>query len=218
MRLHLNTVSDLLWDSLKKIMSINEFNCFRLVGGTSLSLQLGHRESVDIDLFTDAEYGSLDFAILENRLKSIFPHIESMETDIIGMGKSFYVGNDKDNLIKLDVFYTDAFVFPMLEVESIRLASIEEIVAMKLEVIGQGGRKKDFWDLHELLEYFSIDEMIEFYAKRYPFNFTRDKIIQQLTDFNTAEDDFLPICYKNKVWEIIKLDIEEEVKKIKPNA
>ncbi len=61
MALHLNTVSQLLWDSLKLLMTIEEFNMFRIVGGTSLSLQLGHRESVDIDLFTDAEYDSLDF-------------------------------------------------------------------------------------------------------------------------------------------------------------
>jgi len=63
--LHLNTVSDLLWDSLNKLMSVKEFNSFRIVGGTSLSLQLGHRESVDIDLFTDSEYGSIDFDKLE---------------------------------------------------------------------------------------------------------------------------------------------------------
>lgn len=65
MKLYLNTVSDLLWNSLKQLMSIKEFDSFRIVGGTSLSLQLGHRESVDIDLFTDAEYGSLDFNKLE---------------------------------------------------------------------------------------------------------------------------------------------------------
>ncbi|UOB17877.1 nucleotidyl transferase AbiEii/AbiGii toxin family protein [Abyssalbus ytuae] len=54
MPLHLNTVSDLLWESLNTLMTIEEFNSFRLVGGTSLSLQQGHRESIDIDLFTEA--------------------------------------------------------------------------------------------------------------------------------------------------------------------
>ena len=37
-------------------MELEELNSFRLVGGTSLSLQIGHRMSVDIDLFTDAVY------------------------------------------------------------------------------------------------------------------------------------------------------------------
>ncbi|GAB1856755.1 hypothetical protein MHTCC0001_15910 [Flavobacteriaceae bacterium MHTCC 0001] len=61
MELHLNTVSDLLWESLNKLMGSAIFNDFRLVGDTSLSLQSGHRESVDINLFTDAKYGSKDF-------------------------------------------------------------------------------------------------------------------------------------------------------------
>ena len=65
MRLHLNTVTNLLWNTLQKLMSIEEFNSFRLVGGTSLSLKLGHRESVDIDLFSDSEYGSIDFLELD---------------------------------------------------------------------------------------------------------------------------------------------------------
>ncbi|MDA0278745.1 MAG: nucleotidyl transferase AbiEii/AbiGii toxin family protein [Bacteroidetes bacterium] len=62
MKLYLNTVSDQLWDALNKLMADTAFDTFRLVGGTSLSLQLGHRESIDIDLFTDAAYGSLDLS------------------------------------------------------------------------------------------------------------------------------------------------------------
>ncbi len=56
-----NTVSDLLWETLTQLMNWEELSTFRLVGGTALSLQIGHRMSVDIDLFTDAEYGSIDF-------------------------------------------------------------------------------------------------------------------------------------------------------------
>ena len=52
--LYWNTVSALLKDSLLLLMQAEELNEFRLVGGTALSLQLGHRMSVDIDLFTDA--------------------------------------------------------------------------------------------------------------------------------------------------------------------
>ena len=90
MNLHLNTISDLLWDALNKLMSLKEFNSFRLVGGTSLSLQLGHRESVDIDLFTDAEYGSIDFAELENILIETFPYVDTSSAGAVGMGKAFF--------------------------------------------------------------------------------------------------------------------------------
>ena len=112
MELYLNTVSDLLIHSLKKLMQIKEFNEFRLVGGTSLSLQLGHRESIDIDLFTDAEYGSIDFEKLEYILTKTFPYVESLYKGNVAMGKSFFIGNNEDDLVKLDMFYTDNIVFP----------------------------------------------------------------------------------------------------------
>lgn len=212
MRLFLDTVSDVLWELLQELMNTAEFDSFRLVGGTSLSLQLGHRESVDIDLFTDAEYGSIDFSKLESILKQKFSYVDSLQGNIVGLGKSFFIGHNKSELVKLDLFYTDKYVFPLINSDGVRFASLEEITAMKLDVLGRGGRKKDFWDLHELLGRYSIDEIIEFYIKRYPYNHSRNELIKSLTNFSIAENDFTPICYKDKVWEIIKLDFEDIVK------
>lgn len=209
MELYRNTVSDLLWVTLKKLMLIEEFNSFRLVGGTSLSLQLGHRESVDIGLFTDADYGSIDFVKLENIIRKNFAYVENSSLGIIGMGTSFFIGDDKNELVKLDLFYTEPFVFPIVIEQNIRFASTKEIVAMKMEVIAHGGRKKDFWDLHELLNYFTINEIVEFYLKRNPYCSTKNEIMEQLVDFTFADDDFTPNCFKNKDWEIIKLDFED---------
>ena len=104
MTLHLETVFDLLWNSLKKLTSIKEFNSFRLVGGTSLSLQLGHRESVDIELFTDADYGSVDFFKLENILNENFPYVAISSVGELGMGKSYFIGNNENDLVKLDLY------------------------------------------------------------------------------------------------------------------
>jgi hypothetical protein len=213
MELYLNTVSDLLWSSLKQLMLIEEFNSFRIVGGTSLSLQLGHRESIDIDLFTDAEYGSIDFSTLEAELIETFPYVDTTSVDIIGMGKSYFIGNNQNELVKLDLFYTDPFVFPCILEQNVRFSSIEEVAAMKFEVVGNGGRKKDFWDIHELLESYTLDEMIEFYLKRNPYGYSKDELLFKVVDFSNAEDDFTPNCYKEKVWELIKLDIEKLVKK-----
>ena len=209
MKLYLNTVSDLLLTTLQVLMSTDVFSSFRLVGGTSLSLQLGHRASVDIDMFTDTEYGSIDFSRIEAALRDKFAYIDSLQGDIIGMGKSYYVGDNSSELVKLDLFYTDLYVFPLIEADGMRLASMEEIIAMKLDVIGRGGRKKDFWDLHELLKKYSIDQMIDFYMQRYPYNHSREELLAGLSNFAGAEDDFTPICYKDKIWEIIKLDFEE---------
>jgi uncharacterized protein (DUF488 family) len=68
MKIYKNTVSDLLWEILTKVMTIKELQSFRLVGGTCLSLLLGHRVSEDIDMFTDVEYNSIDFDIIDQQL------------------------------------------------------------------------------------------------------------------------------------------------------
>lgn len=213
MKLFKNTVSDQLWESLKILMKVDELKSFRLVGGTSLSLQMGHRISIDIDMFTDLEYDTIDFDLIDELISSSFTIVEMGFGGNNSMGKSYFVGSSKKDLVKLDFFYTDAFIFPLTIVEEIRFASLEEIAAMKLQVIGHNGRKKDFWDIHELLQYFSFSQMLDFYEKRQPFGYSRDELISKLTDFNTANSDFEPICLRKKYWELIKLDIEENVKK-----
>ena len=206
-KLHYETVSELLKISLLKLMHLEEFKPFKLVGGTALSLQIGHRLSVDIDLFTDEPYGSIDFNKLESILKTNFGYVDSLEIPIIGMGKSFFIGESQNSLIKLDVYYTDNFINKPLLIDSIRMVSMEDIIAMKMDVIIQNGRKKDFWDINALLPYFTAEEMFSFYEKRNPYTHDSNLLRQKLIDFEIAENDFNPICLKNKHWELIKLDI-----------
>ena len=210
-KLQRKTVTNTLWYSLNILMQLDVLKNFRLVGGTSLSLQIGHRMSVDIDLFTDLAYDSLDFKIIDEKIIETFPVVQMGFGGDNSMGKSYYVGVTEDDLVKLDLFYTDRFVFPELKINTIRLASKEEIVAMKLEVIGYGGRKKDFWDLHELLEYYSLSEMIAFYEKRYQYGHSKEELILMLGNFDNANEDFDPICLHKKKWELIKLDFEEKI-------
>jgi hypothetical protein len=167
--------------------------------------------SVDIDLFTDAPYDSIDFDRIDEVICSTFPTVEMGYGGNHSMGKSYFVGTSEVDLVKLDLFYTDSFVFPLLIEQDIRFARLEEIAAMKLEVIGNNGRKKDFWDLHELMDHFSLNQMVEFYEKRYPYCLSKKELISQLTFFDNADEDFDPICLRNKYWELIKLDFEETV-------
>lgn len=208
-KLHYNTVSPLLRDILSQLMAQPEFTPFCLVGGTSLSLQLGHRISIDIDLFTDAPYGSLDFHAIQSKLRSMFPYCQGDCGDIVGMGASYIIGNSAFDSIKLDLFYTDPFIRPIKAIDNIRIASIEDIIAMKLDVIGRKGRKKDFWDLHELHDKYAIAEMLTLYAERYPYNHTREELLLGLTNFSLADTDPEPNCLRSKAWPLIKLDFME---------
>lgn len=209
--LYFNTVNELLKSSLLKLMEAEEFSKFRLVGGTALSLQIGHRESIDIDLFSDIEYGTLNFNEIEDFLKSNFKHVDFLDVPS-AMGKAYFIGENKDNTVKLDVFYTDTYIQPFIEEDGIRMATIEEIIAMKVDVIQRGGRKKDFWDLHALLDSYSIKQMMDFHEQRYPYTHDKDLIIKNFTNFDQADDDFDPICFKGKYWEFIKEDFEEKFK------
>jgi len=201
-----NTVNPRLLSTLQMLMRATEFNPFRVVGGTSLSLQLGHRESVDIDLFTDFTYDAVDYKAIDQYLKLNFLYADTFATDLVGMGKSYYIGESSSKCIKLDLFYTDTFIRPELIIDGLRLASIEEIIAMKIDIISRMGRKKDFWDIHELLEYYTIEQMLEFHKERYPYSHNKKEIITNLTRFEQADNDFNPICLKGKYWEVIKLD------------
>jgi len=211
-KLYYNTVSPLLLETLNKLMTSDAFNQFRLVGGTALSLQIGHRKSADIDLFTDAEYGSIDFDLIDEDLHLQFSYVDTNIYPIIGMGKFYYIGSKKDNCIKLDLCYTDTFTEELLTVDNIRLASLSEITAMKIDIISREGRKKDYWDIHELANHFSIQQMLDLHKKRYPYSHDEELILKKLTEFSRADLDFEPVCLKGKYWELIKLDIIEWVK------
>ena len=186
------------------------FDPFRLVGGTALSLQIGHRESIDIDLFSDIPYGTIDFDQIDNFQRQHF-HYVSTSTLSPALGKAYFLGHTKNQTFKLDVFYTDPFIQPYVEIDSIRLASVEEIIAMKIDVIQRGGRKKDFWDLHELLPKYGIIEMIKLHENRYPYSHNKELIIKNLTLFDYADEDLNPICLKGKYWEFIKDDFQEMI-------
>lgn len=210
--LYYNSVDDLLKNCLKILMSASLLQNFRLVGGTSLSLQIGHRKSVDIDLFSDATYGSIDFKEIENYLKSTFPYIDSFSDLGPAMGKSYSIGTDEKNVVKLDLYYTDGFIQqPIIADDNIRLATVEEIIAMKVDVVQRGGRKKDFWDLHTVLDHYSIEKMLELHLLRYPYGHDKDLIIKNFTNFRLADGDFDPICLHGKYWDFIKDDIKESV-------
>ena len=192
-------------------MEAKEFEGFRLVGGTSLSLQLGHRESVDIDLFSDLPYGSINFGDIDAYLDQQFLYVDDIRELFPGMGKSYLIGDDRLNAIKLDVYHTDKFIAPVHVNDGIRMASVEEIVAMKLDVIQREGRKKDFWDLHELLSIYGIEEMLQLHEKRYLYSHDKKLILENFINFNRADEDFDPICLRGKYWEFIKEDIKEVV-------
>lgn len=210
--LYYNTVTPLLKETLGVLMNEDIFSPFRLVGGTNLSLRLGHRMSDDIDLFTEAEYGSLNFKTFEGFLKDRFTYYDRTDkTSIVGFGRGYYIGNSKDDCVKLDLMYTDKFLNNEEVKDGIRMATVDDIVAMKINAISRGGRKKDFWDVHKLLESYTLSQMLELHQKRHEWEHKDEQVLKSLIDFEEANEMEDPKCLEGKDWDIIKLDIIGEV-------
>lgn len=181
-----------------------------MVGGTSLSLQIGRRVSVDSDLFTAADYGSIDFKEIRSFLENKYTYCSSRNFDNVAFGTYFEIGYSESELIKVDLYYTDDFIFDEIEKDCIRMTFENEIIAMKLDVVLRSGRKKDFWDLHYYLDKVSIDEMISLYKKRYPYT-DFSTIKNQFLNFESADLDFDPMCLLDKSGELIKLDFHQSI-------
>ena len=211
MALHYHTVTPLLRKTLEQLMSEPLFTPFRLVGGTNLSLRFGHRMSDDIDLFSDAEYRSLYFPGFEEYLHREFAYCDCTDKgSIVGFGRTYYVGDSASESVKLDLMYTDLFLSAPDEIDGLRMASVEDLAAMKLNVVSRGGRKKDFWDLHYLLTTcYGLDELLSFHARRYPWEHDESSLVQRLRDFSIADQMPDPRCLTGNTWEDIKLDFIE---------
>lgn len=211
--MHYNTVNPHLRSALNLLMQEPIFESFRLVGGTSLSLQIGHRLSVDIDLFTDADYGTIDFDEIDRFLENNFEGVQHTANALPGMGKSYFITDDNLDAaatVKLDVYYSmEKFIQAPLIEDQIRMATVEEIIAMKIDVVQRTGRKKDFWDIHALLSRYSISDMIALHALRYEWTHDRALILSNFLNFDSADQDLDPICLRGNEWAFIKEDLEE---------
>ena len=212
MRLHYETVSKPLLECLQKLMTNKVFDDFVLVGGTALSLQLGHRISIDIDLFTANDYGSMNLEDIKNSLMTTFSFTDCLETlNERNLGYIVYVGNSPSEKIKLDLFYTEEFITPIVQQDGLRLASLQDLAAMKMAAITNNKRKKDFWDIHELLEYFTLEEMLQYGLQRSHYALNTDDIINSMCNCFEISQDSVITCLKGKYWELIVDDLRMAV-------
>lgn len=215
MKLHYEGVSTSLLSILRKLMNADAFVDFRLVGGTALTLIRGHRRSIDIDLFTDVEYGRMPIEKMRQYLEREFPvHRGTEYMNQPNVGYHVYLSEGDEPPIKVDLFYTEKFLFPSVLNDGLRIADQREIAAMKLDAIGTKSlRQKDYWDVHELLEDFSLSEMIGWAVARNPFVLTTQEIVDGLVMMDDVPESpegimsLKPLTF----WELICMDLREEI-------
>ncbi|MCE7073417.1 nucleotidyl transferase AbiEii/AbiGii toxin family protein [Dyadobacter sp. CY327] len=145
---------------IQRIQAIPELKNFYLVGGTSLALQIGHRNSIDIDLFTNVTFETSELIELLRESFKVEVAYQKSTNNLFT-----FIDNIKTDFIRHD--YT-LIKQPQIE-EGITLLGLEDIAAMKVNaIINSGKRLKDFVDIYFLLEHFSLNEIISFFETKYP--------------------------------------------------
>ena len=174
---------------IQGLQSQTELKEFYLVGGTALALQLGHRNSIDIDLFTKNDFSP------EDLLKFLEKGFSVQTTFSIKNTLLSVVNNIKVDFIR----HNYPLVLPAITEEEITYLSKQDIAAMKLNAISNSGKRlKDFIDVYFLLEHFSLGEMIEFYTIKYP-NFNPLIPLKAINYFDDIDPEIDPPKLKNKL-------------------
>ena len=188
---------------LKQLQANPLFQGERLVGGTALALQLGHRRSVDLDLFGNAP---IDSAIIRDVLSddhrlSIIK--ESRNIDI-------YLVDG----VKVDfVHYRYGWIDEAVQEDGIILAGIKDIAAMKIAAIVGRGTKKDFIDLFFLLRRFTLKEILDLYMQKFPDG-SLFIAMKSLSYFEDAEPDPMPRMFEPVNWADVKDTVRDNLARL----
>ena len=202
--LHPATVEPATLELLKRLMQQPVLEPFALAGGTNLALLFGHRLSVDLDLFTNesfSEQGLFDALLLD------FP--TAVKTDEAKNTVSLFIEG-----VKVDVLaHRYPLIKPFVKESGIRLWSVEDVIAMKLGAVSGRGAKKDFWDLAELLNHFSLTQMLHFFTDKYA-NSDPGYVVRSLTYFDDAELQTDPITLNGITWPEVKQRVLQAVREL----
>lgn len=177
-------------------MAIPAISSFRLAGGTALALQKGHRTSVDIDLFSEADF---DNAFILQALEAyLYPE---RPADVRTYTFGFFCSL---NEIKTDFMYWgNPFVEAPLVEDHIRMATSLDIFAMKLHAVTSRKTKKDFIDIAILLEAIPLSEALKVYQIKFPYN-DFIPVLKALSYFEEADKDAGPEMLISLSWTEVK--------------
>ena len=195
------TIAPHTLELLKKLCQEPYLMDCRLVGGTALALQYGHRTSVDLDFF-----GS--FGNEEDKLFTVLqPYAEVRRVKDSPNIKIFFMDDVKVDFVNYSIY---PWIDDAVEEDGLRLASPKDIAAMKINAIEGRGSKKDFIDIYSLLQHYSLDELLKFYSQKYP-NYSIYRALMSLTYFADADPKDTPTLFMDATWDEMKTFIKQKV-------
>ena len=185
---------------LKDLQLLELLKECRLVGGTALALQLGHRRSVDLDFL------------------GTVPQTPDEPQDLLRENHDVTIVKESKNIhiylidgVKVDIVnYKYDWIDTPVEEDGIRLADVKDIAAMKVAAIIGRGTKKDFIDMNRLLQIFSLKEILDMYMQKYPDG-SLFIAMKSLSYFEDAESDPMPFMFDEIDWGVVKASIREAI-------
>lgn len=178
---HLSTVKEETYRLLQSLFLIETINKqFTLAGGTALALQLGHRQSIDLDIFSPHEFNTRE---IEITLSSV----PEFDFKLVNANKQMLFAYI--NQIKCDFVHEPAKqIRPFVEQDGVKYFSIEDIAAMKMHTICGRGKKKDFFDVYVLIEKYGWQTMLKWFEEKYDSS-QLYFLWRSITYFEDAEED-----------------------------
>jgi predicted nucleotidyltransferase component of viral defense system len=202
--LQLKTIQAETFELLQELSAVDPLSSFSLAGGTALALQLGHRTSIDLDFLTRQQFDS--YAIFENLVDNF-----EIESYAVARNSAAMFIKYQATIVKTDFLrHNYGLLRPIIEVDGIRLYSLEDIAAMKLNAIANRGAKKDFYDIYSLLECFSLITLLDLYKEKY-HQMNDLSVVKSLIYFEDAELEPDPITLLNVTWDDIKRRLVQTV-------
>ncbi len=192
--LSIQTIHPNTLELLKQLASQPELSQTRLVGGTALALQYGHRQSIDLDFF----------GVLPEDKEELL-EMMSRVGNMIVTNRTKMIVQAVINQVKVD--FVDYSRYPWIDEpvqgDGFVLASDKDIAAMKVNAIIGRGTRKDFIDLYVLLQHYSLTKIMAFYKQKYP-EFSEYRALLSMTYFEDAEMQDMPKMFIDTSWEEMK--------------
>ncbi len=192
--------------AIQLVTQVTEIKQAYLAGGTALALQIGHRISVDLDFFTKREFNEKELAA---KLTALPEFIQDGTTKWTVWGK---IGQTKFSMF----YYKYPLLEPTVPFGNIQLASLPDIAAMKIQAIEGRGTRRDFVDAYFLAKKYTLEDMLEFYQKKYAI--LEDylySILRSLDYFEDAEqENQMPRMITAVAWEEVKEYFRKETRRL----
>ena len=155
---------------------------FYLAGGTGLALQVGHRTSVDFDLFSDKPIKKT----LIKKVEDLFSKYSRRIVVNSGDELTVIIGETKITFLH----YPFPKILPLEPGEFFQILSAREILASKAYSIGRRGAYKDYVDLYFGLvkNIATLSEIINIAGKKYGEAFNDRLFLEQLLYLNDVEE------------------------------